>query len=117
VNLCQRTNRADCKCSTRMYSDMQPVFKCENCPTGAVCSNGNCGLPDQMCGRVKIKGTWYRESEGKFSLLSCPVGHQLVHYPHDVQRCVECGPADFILNSSDPADRCQKCPSSAVSPL
>jgi hypothetical protein len=88
------------------------------CPTGAVCNNGDCGLPAQMCGRVEIKGTWNRESDGKFSLLSCPVGHQLVNNTgHDVQKCVECGPTDFILSSSDPAEQCQKCPASAVSLL
>ena len=112
-----RTSQADCTCNTRMYSDAQPDFKCMTCPAGAVCPNGICSLPTQKCTAGEIKGTWERGSDGKFALLSCPIGHQLVNETgHDVQTCVRCEAGFFIMSSSDPNEICQKCPASAECP-
>jgi hypothetical protein len=70
-----QTSLDACLCSDRMYStELEPVFTCETCPSGAMCmGDGTCALrhPSKQCGTgARIKGSWIRSPvTGKFAVI------------------------------------------------
>ena len=82
------------------------IPSCLNCPSSAICKGGN---------DVQFSlGTW-SVSEGMYTLIACPPGHQLVNsvsgvFSSDIQNCEACSSNQYILNSNNSKFKCESCP-------
>ena len=90
------------------YSALVPT--CLNCPAGGTCSGGF---------SVYFAGGNWEIFQGKYILLHCPVGYQLVNsiggtFLHDAQRCAPCPIDSYIFDSNNSKLSCQPCPIGAT---
>ena len=90
------------------YVALEPT--CLNCPAGGTCTGG--------CSVEFAVGNW-EISKGKYVLMSCPIGYQLVNsiggtFSHDAQRCAPCPIESYIYDSNNSKLSCQPCPIGAV---
>jgi hypothetical protein len=88
---------------------------CLNCPAGAACDRGGADVRF-------LAGAWIAVG-GRYRLLSCPPGHQLINstagtssgaFAHDLQQCRACPVEEYIVDPS--ADACTACPKGALCP-
>ena len=101
-------------------------MRCYACPVSALCSDSSCGLRNSgfACSGVgsdlkpSVVGTWARLPEDeRYSLLSCPTGHQLINTTgYKLQACLKCPIGFYIILSTVPGYRCYKCPPGALCP-
>lgn len=120
----------DCDCVDNMYMTKSRTgpngMQCFKCPGSAMCKNGYCALrnfPDLRCEGIgsdlmpAVVGTWIRNPEDMYSLISCPIGHQLINNTGlELQQCFQCPKGKYISRSDDTKYRCYNCPSSLRCP-
>ena len=109
------------KCAANQYIVHPNADDCQNCPVGALCSDGQtCALHDVpafMCPNAeRIKGEW-KVSGSIYRLVNCPAGTQLLNsssgtssgvFSPDIQQCRPCLNGTYIINPNN--DECQQCP-------
>jgi hypothetical protein len=119
----------DCDCIVTNYMTVSRIgplgMRCFQCPAAALCPDGTCGFrnPGFTCSGIgsylkpSIPGTWVRDPDERFSLISCPTGHRLINTTgYKLQECARCPDGMYIISSSHPLYRCYKCPPSALCP-
>jgi hypothetical protein len=119
-----------CECVMNMYMTQNKTgpngMQCFRCPAAAICPDGSCGLryfPEFKCSGIgsdrmpNVAGTWIRDSNERYMVIGCPVGHQLINQTgYEMQSCFQCPEGKYISRSNDPTSRCFNCPPSAVCP-
>jgi len=108
-------NLTQCICFGRQY---RAGDRCINCPVGAVCQDGTCGLsyPDPAgspsnftCPGASepIDGTWLRNPDQTYRLETCGIGFEAVKEPHDLQECIRCSTNSYQMAADQ---ECKRCP-------
>lgn len=121
---------SDCNCILSNYMTVNrsgPLgMRCYACPVSALCPDSSCGLRNSgfACTGIgsdlmpSVVGDWARRSiDERYSLLACPIGHQLINTTgYKLQACSKCPAGYYIILSTDPDYRCYKCPPGALCP-